>query len=87
MRAWRRVHLWAHVPRGEQPDGAPPRGVLDDRAGDVLCRPQGRHGQCGTYSMPCFLFLDSFRLLRLFDCVVKYEVSRVWAAGTTGSRF
>src|SRR4051812_44845710 len=31
-----RVHVRAHVPRGGEPHVAPPRRVLDDRAGDRL---------------------------------------------------
>ena len=41
----RRIHLRPHLPGGEFQHPAPRRRVLDDRAGDGLLRPQGRHGR------------------------------------------
>ena len=38
------LHLRPHLPGGELQHPAPPRGVLDDRAGNGLLRHQRRHG-------------------------------------------
>ena len=43
-RRGRDLHLRPHLPGGELQHPAPPRGVLDDRAGNGLLRHQRRHG-------------------------------------------
>ena len=45
LRHGRRLHLRPDIPRGELADGAPPRRVLDDRAGDRVRRCQWSDGQ------------------------------------------
>ena len=39
-----RVHLRPHLPRRKLQHAAPRRRILDDRAGNRLCRPERRYG-------------------------------------------
>ena len=47
------LHLRPHLPRGELQHPAPRRRVLDDRAGDRLRRPEGRHGPGRGHDQVC----------------------------------
>ena len=44
-----RVHLRPHLPGGKLQHPAPRRRVLDDRAGDGLCRSERLHGHRGSH--------------------------------------
>ncbi len=74
MALGRRLHLRPHLPRRELQHDAPPGRVLDDRAGDGLRRPRGRHGRSPRTSCK-----------HLCRAVAGATAPRTWPSSTSAS--